>query len=81
MSKSLLFAIDAKTEEIIVSESLKGSNQIRHIERIKRDNNALLYFAVLTLTHLASSTNIDISIFKAMDKVCQSIYFKGTPLK
>lgn len=76
MSKTLLFAFDDKTDEIIVSESLKGSNEIKLVERIKRANNDLLYFAVLTLTHLASSSNIDVSIFKAMDKVCQSIYSK-----
>jgi len=70
MGKSLLFAIDDKSDEIIVSESLRGSNEIRLIERIKR------YHAVLTLTHLANTPNIDVSIFKAMDKVCQNIYLK-----
>ena len=39
MGKSLLFAIDDKSDEIIVSESLRGSNEIRLIERIKRPNN------------------------------------------
>lgn len=76
MGKTLLFALDDKTDEIIVSESLRGSNEIRLIERIKRPNDNLLYHAVLTLTHLANSPNIDVSIFKAMDKVCQSIYLK-----
>ena len=32
---NMLFAIDAKTEEAIVSNSPKGSNKINFIERIK----------------------------------------------
>ena len=33
----MLFAIDTKTEEVIVSDSPKGSNEIKFIERIKRE--------------------------------------------
>jgi len=77
MNNIFLFAIDAISEEIIVSESLRGSNEIKFIERLKRVNNDSLYFAILTLTHLANSSNIDKPIFKAMDKICQSIYLKG----
>lgn len=71
---SMLFAIDAKTEEIIVSDSPKGSNKINFIERIKRQDNDVLYNAVETLTGIAKTPNINTTIFKAMDKVCQMIY-------
>ena len=71
---SMLFAIDAKTEEIIVSDSPKGSNKINFIERIKRQDNDVLYNAVETLTGIAKTPNINVTIFKAMDKVCQMIY-------
>lgn len=72
----MLFAIDKNTEEIIVSESPKGSNKINTIERIKRDDNVILYNAVLTLTSISCANNLDVSLFKAMDKVCQLIYKK-----
>ena len=70
----MLFAIDKNTDEIIVSESPKGSNKINTIERIKRDDNAILYNAVVTLSSISSVNNLDVSLFKAMDKVCQLIY-------
>jgi hypothetical protein len=76
MSTNNLFAIDQKTEEVIVSESPKGSNQINFIERISRQENELLYNAVTILTSISQSPDLDISIFKAMDKVCQLIYEK-----
>jgi hypothetical protein len=71
---NMLFAIDYSTEEIIVSESPKGSNKINLIERINRKENELLYNAVSTLTQITKDANFDPSIFKAMDKVCQLIY-------
>jgi hypothetical protein len=73
---SVLFAIDTKTEEIIVSESSKGSKEIIFIERIGRQDNAVLYNAIVTLTGITKAINFDITIFKAMDKVCQMIYNK-----
>ena len=76
MSTNNLFAIDSKTEEIIVSESPKGSNKINFIERIDRQKNELLYNAVVTLTSISNSPNLDMTTFKAMDKVCQLIYGK-----
>lgn len=76
MNKNILFAIDLKTEEIIVSDSPKGSNKINFIERIRRQDNAILYDAVFTLTSITNASNFDIAIFKAMDKVCQMIYKK-----
>jgi hypothetical protein len=76
MTKNILFAIDLNTEEIIISESAKGSNKINFIERIRRQNNNILYDAVVTLKSITSASNFDISIFKAMDKVCQMIYSK-----
>jgi hypothetical protein len=76
MSANNLFAIDQKTEEVIVSESPKGSNQINFIERISRQENELLYNAVTILTNISQAPDLDVPIFKAMDKVCQLIYGK-----
>ena len=76
MKKTILFAIDFNTEETLVSESEKGSNKVNFIERISRNENELLFDAVVTLTKITNSTNFDITIFNAMDKVCQLIYNK-----
>jgi outer membrane lipoprotein-sorting protein len=76
MNKNLLFAIDANTEEVIVSDSPKGTNKINFIERIGRNNNEILYNAVVTLTSITKASNFDAAIFKAMDKVCQIVYNK-----
>jgi hypothetical protein len=73
---SLLFAIDQNTQEIIVSDSPKGSNKINFIERIKQQENEMLFNAVCTLTTFSKAADFDISIFNAMDKVCQMIYNK-----
>ena len=73
---SLLFAIDQNTQEIIVSDSAKGSNRINFIERIKQQENEMLFNAVSTLTTISKAAVIDIPIFNAMDKVCQMIYNK-----
>jgi hypothetical protein len=72
----MLFAIDTNTEEVIVSDSAKGSNKINFIERIRQQDNVILYHAVVTLTSLAHSSSFDTTIFKAMDKVCQMLYNK-----
>jgi hypothetical protein len=71
-----LFAIDEKTEEVIVSESPKGSKQIHFIERVGRKENEILYQAVMTLTCMSKDPDLDLSLFKAMDKVCQGLYVK-----
>ena len=76
MNKSLLFAIDIQTQEVIVSGSSKGSNKIDFIERIKKSDNDMLYNAVQTLTSISKSSNFDMAIFKSMDKVCQMMYSK-----
>jgi hypothetical protein len=76
MSTNNLFAIDQKTEEVIVSESPKGSNRINFIERISRQENELLYNSVTILTSISKAPDLDVPIFKAMDKVCQLIYGK-----
>lgn len=73
---SLLFAIDKNTEETLVSESQKGSNKIEFIERIPRNDNEILFNAVVTLTSITTAPNMDVAIFKSMDKVCQAIYNK-----
>lgn len=74
MNTSKLFAIDPAREEVIVSESAKGSNQINLIERVKKSENEMLYKAVDALTCITKDNNFDAAIFKAMDKVCQLIY-------
>ena len=76
MNKNKLFAIDIKSEEIIVSDSPKGSKKIEFIEHIKRQDNEILYNAIITLTSITKAHKIDITIFKAMDKVCQMMYYK-----
>jgi len=81
MSNNILFAIDTNTEEVIVSDSPKGSNKINFIERIGRQEKVILYNAVVTLTSITNTSNIDTTIFKAMDKVCQMIYNKHKETK
>jgi hypothetical protein len=76
MNKVFLFALDINTEEVIVSDSSKGTNKIKFIERIKRSDNDTIYNAVQTLTSIAKSSNFDATIFKSMDTVCQMIYNK-----
>ncbi len=76
MNKSLLFAIDIQTQEVIVSGSSKGSNKINFIERIVQSDNVMFYNAVQTLTSITKSSNFDMAIFKSMDKVCQMMYNK-----
>jgi hypothetical protein len=77
MNKNFLFAIDQDKEEVIISESPKGSMKINFIERIQRKENEVLFNAVLTLTAITKDPNFDAAIFKAMDKVCQLIYNKS----
>lgn len=76
MNKNLLFTIDTNTEEVIVSESPKGSIKVNFIERIGRNDNEMLYNAVATLTSITKASDFDAAIFKAMDKVCQMLYNK-----
>lgn len=76
MKTNFLFAVDVHTEEVIVSESPKGSKQVNFIERVSRNDNEILYNAVITLTSITKASDFDISLFKAMDKVCQLIYTK-----
>lgn len=76
MSKTLLFAIDTNTKEVIISNSSKGSNEVNAVERIKQSDNIIIYNAVQTLTSITKSTNFDEAIFKSMDKVCQMLYQK-----
>ena len=76
MNKNFLFAIDHDKEEVIISESPKGSIKVNFIERIGRNDNEMLYNAVVTLTSITKASNFDAAIFKAMDKVCQMLYNK-----
>ncbi|WP_226388947.1 hypothetical protein [Penaeicola halotolerans] len=72
----MLFAIDRETQEVIVSESPKGSKKVNFVERIALQDNKPLYEAVALLTMLTSPEHFDTSTFKAMDKVCQLLYNK-----
>jgi hypothetical protein len=76
MNKDLLFALDTNTNEVIVSESPKGTNKVNFIERIGYNDNEILYNAVVTLTSITKASNFDASAFKSMDKVCQMLYSK-----
>jgi hypothetical protein len=83
MKNDRLFAIDTKTDEIIISESPKGTMTVNLIERIRRQDNEILYNSVITLTSITKQPNFNIIIFKAMDKVCNLIYatYKDSELK
>lgn len=74
MKSTILFATDPATEETIISESQKGSNQVQPIGRIHRTQNELLYQAAVMLTAIARSPQFDAALFKAMDKVCVLMY-------
>lgn len=76
MISNFLFALDFETEEVIVSESPKGSNRVNFVERIARNKNEVLHNAVLTLTSITQAADFDAALFKAMDKVCQMAYNK-----
>jgi hypothetical protein len=76
MSNNFLFAVDINTEEVIVSDSPKGSNKVNFIERIGRNENEILYYAVATLTCILKALDFDISTIKAMGRVCQLTYNK-----
>ena len=76
LKMNILFAIDTNKQEVIVSDSPKGSKKINFIECIARQENDILYNAVLTLTSITNAPYFDNKIFKAMDKVCQMIYNK-----
>jgi hypothetical protein len=73
-----LFAINIEKQEVIVSESPKGSQNIMEVERVARKDNELLYQAVKTLTLVSTARALDLKLFKAMDKVCQLIYLGRT---
>ena len=45
MKKNLLFAVDMKRKEVIVSESSKGTNKINFIECIKQNQNDIFFNA------------------------------------
>ena len=81
MNEEFLFAVDFKTEEVIVSCSSKGTNKIKFIERIKKNDNIMIFNAALTLKSISESSDIDPKIFKMMDKVCQTIYNSHTESK
>jgi hypothetical protein len=78
---NMLFALDPKTDEVIVSDSPKGSKSINLVERIKRPDNELFFQAVQTLTGITSAPTLDVKLFKAMDRVCQMIYTNHNDLR
>jgi len=71
-----LFAIDTETQEVIVSESPKGSKAIHFIERVAKKDNAELYDSVVKLSDMARAADFDMKEFKALDKICQGLYRK-----
>jgi hypothetical protein len=73
-----LFAINIEKQEVIVSESPTGSQNIMEVERVARKDNELLYQAVKTLTMVSNAPMFNVKLFKAMDKVCQLIYLNET---
>ena len=81
MNEEFLFAVDFKTDEVIVSCSSKGTNKIKFIERIKKNDNILIFNASVTLKSISESSEFDLKLFKMMDKVCQSIYKKHKEVK
>jgi len=81
MNKNYLFAIDEQTNEVIISESPKGSMKINFIERVGKKENEILFNAVVTLTSITKNAKFDASLFKAMDKVCQLIYSQNKEIK
>jgi hypothetical protein len=81
MDKNFLFAIDIDNEELIVSNSSTGSNEVNFIERIRRSENEMLFNAVLTLKSITKLSNFDKNIFELMDKVCQMMYAKNKEIK
>ena len=74
MKTNYLFAIDAATNDILVSESAKGSFKVTLIERIPSAEDELLFDAVTLLTKISKQTEVDVPLFKAVEKVCQLIY-------
>jgi len=76
MNTTYLFALDTNTEEVLISQSAKGTIKIDFIEKISRTENEILYNAVVTLTSVSQDPNLDVAIFKASDKLCQMIYAK-----
>lgn len=76
MKRVLLFAIDYKKNEVIVSESSKENNKINFIERIKKSDNDIFFSAVVKLTNMTKAPRLDIEIFKSVDRECQMIYHK-----
>jgi hypothetical protein len=81
MNNSFLFAIDQASEEIIISNSPKNTNKIHFLERIKRQDNEMLYNSVLALTEITKSTNFNMKTFNSMNKVCQTEYTKHKEIK
>ena len=81
MNDDFLFAVDFNTMEVIVSISSKGTNKIKFIERIKKDDNIMIFNAAVTLKSITASSNFDEEIFKLMDNVCQAIYEKHKETK
>ena len=81
MNRVLLFAIDINKNEVIVSESSKGTNKINFIERIKQSDNDMFFNAVVTLTSITKSDRFDVEIFKSMDNVCLMMYHKHKKTK
>jgi len=76
MKTNYLFAIDPTSNDILISESAKGSFKINLVERIPSTSDDLLFDAVKLLTNVSKQPDLDVALFKAVEKVCQVIYSK-----
>lgn len=76
MKKTILFATDPQTNEILVSESASGRNTITPLARIPRAEHPLLFDAVDLLTRMTTSPQFDAAVFNALNKVCEMMYEK-----
>lgn len=73
--KTIVFAANEKTQQIIVSEINERNNQIKDIEKVSCANNELLYSFILKLQTIAQRKNVDIEQFEKIDMECRKIYF------
>jgi hypothetical protein len=65
-----LFAIDEKTQEVIVAHYTSKNDQVR----IKRAESIIMYKAISLLKTTTSMPECDYLAFKMTDVVCQTVY-------
>ena len=70
----LLFAIDPETEEVVISSSNNGSNDISSISRVSQDQNPELHAKVSELDKLVHSGDFSAKKFKDIHKQCADLW-------